>query len=456
MSPNTVILLIAAVLVALLIGIAIGLYFGRKSGATGLSERDMQDRYISKDLYERELRSNQELREEYKQLNERLIQVKAEWAGKEQEYLNLQRRLKEHNEEMSRLREEFHQQFKLTATEILEKNSDAFRKRTGDHMTNLLDPLKEKLASFEKKVQETYEKGQSERIELKTEVKKLVEQNESLKTEANNLTRALKGDVKMQGNWGEVILEKLLERSGLKKGVEYFTQEHHAAEDGKRSFLDVVVHLPEEKYIVIDSKVSLVDYERMTSADTPDEQQKALKSHIASIRAHVKGLSEKQYQHIHGDKSPDFVLLFIPIEGAFSAALQTDHNLYQDAYDKNIVVVTTSTLMATLQIISAIWKQEHRSKNIQEIAERGQRLYDKFVLFIKDMGKLGDQLDLTRRTYDSAVNKLSTGRGNLVSQAEQLRKLGISTTKRIDARFKEDEVPEDELNENEDIENPKE
>jgi DNA recombination protein RmuC len=284
-------------------------------------------------------------------------------------------------------------------------------------------------------VDDNYEKGQKERITLKTEVKNLIDMNEKLSKDANNLTKALKGDVKTQGNWGEVILERILEKSGLVKDREYYVQNSLTSEDGKLYRPDVIIHLPDNKKVIIDSKVSLVAYEKFSSSENTEDQKTHLKQHILSIKAHIKGLSDKNYQNLYGVDGLDFVLLFIPIEGAFSAALQADNSLFQEAFDKNVVLVSTSTLLATLKTIASIWKQEYQNQNAVEIARQGGDLYDKFVNFSEDLITLGKQLNTAKGTYDGAMNKLSEGKGNLVSRSEKMRKLGLKTSKQMNQKL---------------------
>ena len=262
--------------------------------------------------------------------------------------------------------------------------------------------------------------------------------NQRISEEATNLTRALKGDNKTQGNWGEIVLERVLEESGLTKGQEYETQFNTKNEDGRTIQPDVVVKLPEGKHIIIDSKVSLVDYEAWISSEEDEDKDKFLKNHVASVRNHVKYLGEKAYQTSRDLQTPDFVLLFIPIESSFSLAIQNDSSLYQYALDRKIVIVSPTTLLATLRTIATIWNQEKQTRNVLEIAEQAGRMYDKFVLFVEDMQKLGRNLDTAQTAYKGAMNKLQTGTGNLVSRTEKLRKLGAKASKRIPKNMLED------------------
>lgn len=333
---------------------------------------------------------------------------------------------------------EMSKEFKLMASEALKQQSEDLKNQlkesNSSQLSLVLTPFKEKLEQFGKNVQETHEKGQKERIELKSEVNKLVEQNENLKNEANQLTKALRGDVKMQGNWGEMVLEKLLERTGLTKGREYTVQESVTNEEGKRYQPDVVLHLPDEKNIIIDSKVSLVAYERFVNAESVEDQSKALKDHLISIKNHIKGLSEKNYQNLYG-VSLDFVILFVPIEGAYSVALQAEPGLYQEAFDKNIAMVSATSLWSTLRTVGTLWRQERQNANVQEIIRQASDLYDKFVGFSEELVKVGTQMDTAKRSYENSMKILSEGKGNLVRRTENLRVLGLKNSKTVNTNL---------------------
>ena len=333
---------------------------------------------------------------------------------------------------------EMSKEFKLMASEALKQQSEDIKNQlkesNSSQLSLVLTPFKEKLEQFGKNVQETHEKGQKERIELKSEVNKLVEQNENLKNEANQLTKALRGDVKMQGNWGEMVLEKLLERTGLTKGREYTVQESVTNEEGKRYQPDVVLHLPDEKNIIIDSKVSLVAYERFVNAESVEEQSKALKDHLISIKNHIKGLSEKNYQNLYG-VSLDFVILFVPIEGAYSVALQAEPGLYQEAFDKNIAMVSATSLWSTLRTVGTLWRQERQNANVQEIIRQASDLYDKFVGFSEELVKVGNQMDTAKRSYENSMKILSESKGNLVRRTENLRVLGLKNSKTVNTNL---------------------
>lgn len=355
------------------------------------------------------------------------------------EYLNLQEKLKTQKAELEEIQKKFTTEFENIANKILEKNSEKFTATNQKNISEVLNPLKEKINLFEKKVEETYEKGLKDQTDLRAELKKLHDLNSKISEEANNLTRALKGDVKKQGNWGEVVLERILERSGLNEGEKgYQKQFSDTSENGKRIQPDIVINLPDNKHIIIDSKVSLIAFERAVNAETEEERITHTKEHLLSLKAHIKGLSEKHYQTASKLNSPDFVLLFIPIEASFSVAVQEDQELFSFAWDQKVVLVSPSTLLATLRTISSIWQQENQTKNAIEIARQGGALYDKFVGFITDMENIGKNLDTTRKTYDLALNKLHVGSGNLVKRAENIKKLGAKTTKQLPGKMLEE------------------
>lgn len=424
-------LVLAGIIIGGITGFAIA-HFRSKSESSRLEERNIS---LNKQLEEMETgfselqaKGEQELKAERERANE----LDKKLASREADYRNLQERLNEQKKELAEMQEQLTTQFENLANKIFEEKSEKFTRQNKEQIDQLLNPLGEKLEAFKKKVEETHKDEVEARGSLKQELKHLMELNKTMSEDAKNLTKALKGDNKAVGDWGEVILERILERSGLTKGREYETQKGFSKEDGMgHNKPDVVVYLPDEKYMVIDSKVSLKAYEKFSSSDDGKEQQQYLKEHVNSIRAHVKGLSGKNYEQIHGAKSPDFVLLFIPIEPAFSSALQYDSNLYYEAFDQNIVIVSPSTLLATLATIDSVWKQEYQNKNAMEIAKRGGALYDKFVLFVESMEDIGQRIRQTQDSYDEAMGRLSTGAGNLVRQAEMIRKLGAKTSKQL-------------------------
>jgi len=333
-------------------------------------------------------------------------------------------------------RDELRAQFAEMAGKIFDEREARFAENSQQRLGQLLDPLKERIQSFEKRVEESYQQEARERFSLGKELERLQQLNLRLSDEATNLTRALKGQ-KTQGNWGELILERVLEHAGLEKGREYQTQVSLKGPDGERFQPDVLILLPGDKQVVVDSKVSLTAYQQYVGAADELIGQTALKQHVLSLRNHVKGLSDKDYKRLEGLHSLDFVLLFVPIEAAFSAALQAEPNLFQEAFDRNIVIVSPTTLLATLRVIDSLWKQERQSQNAREIAERAGWLYDKFVLFIQDLDEVGNRLQQLDKAYAAARNKLTEGRGNLISRSEQLKLLGARASKSLPAELLE-------------------
>ena len=340
---------------------------------------------------------------------------------------NLTEKLENQQSEIENQQKRLTAEFENIANKIMKQRSDEFSASNQKNIGDLLNPLKEKIQLFEKKVDETYDKELRDKISLKEEVRKLTELNARVSEEANNLTKALKGDVKKQGNWGEIILERVLERSGLTKGQEYEREEVVEGADRSVQRPDVILHLPDNKHIIIDSKVSLVAYERYITAENEEKQMLSAKEHINSIRSHVKLLSEKNYQNAQNINTPDFVLMFIPIEASFSVAVQGDSELFSYAWERKIVIVSPTTLLATLRTISSIWKQENQTKNTQEIARLSGTLYDKFIGFTEDMVKIKNNLDRTSNAYDDAVKKMKDGSGNIIRTAEKIKELGAKT-----------------------------
>lgn len=351
------------------------------------------------------------------------------------DFKNMQETLKNQKEEVIQLQEKFSAEFKNLANEIFEDKSKKFTDQNKSNIGDLLKPLGEKIIDFERKVEQTNKESIERNSALKEQITGLRELNQKITKEAENLTKALKGDSKAQGNWGEFILESILEKSGLEKSREYFVQESKTNEEGRRFQPDVVVKLPDSKSIIVDSKVSLVAYERAVNSDNEDEKAANLKAHLLSLRTHIKGLSEKNYQSLYGVESLDFVLMFIPIEPAFSLAVQHDGELFNDAYSKNIVIVSPATLIATLRTIASIWKQEYQNRNAIEIAKEGGNLYDKFVAFTEDLKNVGRHLDTTQKVYVEAAKKLYEGKGNLINRAEKMKKLGAKTSKSVDQKL---------------------
>jgi DNA recombination protein RmuC len=343
------------------------------------------------------------------------------------ENASLREKIEKQLEEAEQLQKRLTSEFENIANKVMKERSDEFYVANHKNISEILNPLKEKIQGFERKVEESYEKDMRDRVSLREEVKKLTELNTRVSEEANNLTRALKGDVKKQGNWGEIILERVLERSGLTKGQEYDREAVVEGADHSVQRPDVIVHLPDNKHIIIDSKVSLVAYERFMSAENENDQATALKEHIASIRMHVKLLSDKNYQNAMNVNTPDFVLMFIPVEASFSAAVQGDSELFAYAWERKIVIVSPTTLLATLRTISSIWKQENQTRNAQEIARLSGSLYDKFIGFTEDMEKIKNNIDRASGAYNDAIKKMKDGNGNIIRTAEKIKELGAKT-----------------------------
>lgn len=330
-------------------------------------------------------------------------------------------------------KEQLSDKFKTLANEILEEKSKRFIEQNQSNLGTLLEPLKNQLQEFKGKIEDVYVQEGKERSALAEQLKHMMSLNQQLSKDAHNLTRALKGDNKVQGSWGELILERVLDASGLRKGHEYDVQESHKHEDGGRLQPDVVIHLPEDKHLIIDSKVSIVAYSNYVAAESDEVRNLALKQHIDSCKSHIKSLSEKKYQNIYGVKSLDFVLMFIPVEPAFMLAIAHDGELWQEAWKKNILLVSPSTLLFVVRTVAHLWRQEQQNNNAQEIAKRGAELYDKVAGFVSDMGMLGDRLTQAKDSYDKAYSKLSKGKGNVLRQVEMLKELGVKPTKQLPA-----------------------
>ncbi|MFZ2540979.1 MAG: DNA recombination protein RmuC [Gallionella sp.] len=362
-------------------------------------------------------KANGERQVEIARLNERLSSKVAELAA---------------TLESERSRDELlTNRFKALASEILEDKSQRFTAQNQTNLNQLLEPLKVKITEFQGKVQEVYVQEGKDRSALAEQVKQLMALNNQLSKDAHNLTSALKGQAKTQGNWGEFILERVLEASGLRKGHEYDVQESHTRADGSRAQPDVVVHMPEDRHLIVDAKVSLKAYEEYANTETDHQREAAMKHHLDSVRGHIKDLSGKNYQQLYGLKSLDFVLMFVPVEPAFMLAIAHDSDLWQDAWRKNVLLVSPSTLLFVLRTVAHLWRQEQQNRNAQEIANRGAELYDKLVGFVEDLDSLGAKLQQAQRAYDGAYNKFTGGKGNVIRQAEMLKELGVKPAKHL-------------------------
>lgn len=413
------------------LGIALGMYIAKlKNNAQlgALNERDQQLQQSINSLQEK-ISSIEKEREEIRREKEFL---NTELTRKNADYDNLQKLNLERDKELEKQQDQLRKDFELLATKILDKNSTKITEQNQENLKNILNPLQEKIKTFEKKVEDTHKESIDRHAALRQQIIGLKELNEQMSKEALNLTKALKGDSKTQGNWGELVLERVLEKSGLEKDREYKVQQNFTREDGSRAMPDVVIYLPDGKKIIIDSKVSLTAYERyVNEQDDLAIRNNHLKEHLFSLKKHISELSAKNYQDLYDIDSLDFVLLFVPVETAFSVAVNEESSIYSQAFEKNIVIVTPSTLLATLRTIDSMWNTEKQQRNALEIAKQAGSLYDKFEGLIKDLTQIGKKIDDTKKDYTSAMKKLVTGRGNLVVSVEKLKKMGAKAKKSL-------------------------
>ena len=431
MSETFIFLLIAAICV--LIGAFIGNLF------TKLKQKAINSKLEAK--IEQQTDQTGQLNEQLERIKQERESIRMEkdslnleLTKRNSQYENLDTKLREEKLKFEKFEEDFREKFENLANKILESKSEKFTKQNKENLDGILKPLQEKIDKFEKKVEDTHKESIDRHAMLRQQIIGLKELNEQMSKEAINLTKALKGDSKMQGNWGELVLERVLEKSGLEKDREYFVQSSFTGEDGKRVLPDVVLHLPDNKKMIIDSKVSLVAYERFVNEDDEDKRTLFLKEHINSLKRHIDQLSAKNYQDIYQIESPDFVLLFVPIEPAFAMAINDDSNLYSWAFEKNIVIVTPTTLLATLRTIDSMWNNEKQQQNAIEIATQAGRLYDQFVNLTEDLLKVGNQLNTVKGSYDVTMKKL-TGKGNLITRVERLKKLGSKASKQLNEKL---------------------
>ncbi|MGQ3678148.1 DNA recombination protein RmuC [Tenacibaculum discolor] len=360
-----------------------------------------------------------------------------ELARKNEELKNVQLKLQENKEEVEKLQDKFTKEFENLANKILDEKSNKFTEQNKKNIKDILNPLQEKIQTFEKKVEDTQKESISMHSALKEQLLGLKELNAQMSKETLNLTKALKGDSKTQGNWGELVLERVLEKSGLEKDREYFVQQSFTNDEGKRIMPDVVIHLPDNKKMVVDSKVSLTAYEQYVNSEDDIVKERFAKEHVNSLKRHVEQLSEKKYEDIYKIESPDFVLLFVPIEPAFAVALNEDNTLYNKAFERNIVIVTPTTLLATLRTIDTMWNNEKQQRNALEIARQAGALYDKFHGLLADLVNIGKKIDGTKADYAAAMNKLVEGRGNLITSVEKLKKMGAKAKKALPEKILE-------------------
>ncbi|MFB9052631.1 DNA recombination protein RmuC [Formosa undariae] len=448
---NDTIILLASIGVSALVGMVIGFTISKLKSKGEYSR--IEERYAQllqqfseykKDTLSQNLKQDEAFKVQLETLQKNISKIEGdrEDIRREKEFLNTE--LTRRNSEFENLQqqnllrekdvvkqqEQLRKDFELMASKILEEKSEKFTHQNKENLKLILNPLHEKIQGFEKRVEESQKESIGMHSALKEQLLGLKDLNVQMTKEATNLTRALKGDSKMQGNWGELVLERVLEKSGLEKDREYFVQQHFTRPDGTRVLPDVVLNLPDNKRMIIDSKVSLTDYERFVNAEE-DDRALYLKAHVNSIRRHVDQLSAKNYQDLYAMESPDFVLLFIPIEPAFAVAINEDNSLYNRAFEKNIVIVTPATLLATLRTVDTMWNNEKQQRNAKEIANQAGALYDKFDGLLKDLTGVGKKIDDAKKDYSSAMNKLFDGRGNLISRVQKLKKMGATSKKSL-------------------------
>ena len=421
-------------LFAFCIALAIGIYLGKilfsakaKSDKIALEEKLIALTSQFNSIQE-QLKTSQTEKESIRSEKDSLaIQL----SKKETDFENLWERNLEQKQEVEKLQEKFTKEFENLANKILEEKTNKFTEQNKENMKNILSPLQDKIQLFEKKVEDTHKESIDYHAALRQQILGLSEMNAQMSKETVNLTKALKGDSKMQGNWGELVLERVLEKSGLEKDREYYVQQAHTSEDGQRVYPDVVINLPDGKKMIVDSKVSLTAYEKFSNEEDDNLRTSYLREHINSIKRHVDQLGEKNYHDLYQMESPDFVLLFIPIEPAFAIALNEETTLYNKAFEKNIVIVTPATLLATLRTIDSMWTNQKQQENAYEIARQAGALYDKFEGFVADLVKVGNKIKDSKTEYDAAMNKLVDGKGNLITSIEKLKKMGAKAKKSL-------------------------
>ena len=436
MMNEIIIYLLIAILFAL-IGLFIGkllskINFEKEKTVVEKEKSTLEERVIllqqSKEITENNFIESQKELKNNQQEKESLITIN---TRQDSEINNLQLKLTENKAEVEKLNEKFTKEFENLANKILDEKSLKFTQQNKENIKNILSPLQEKIKGFEDKVEKTHKESIDYHADLSQQILGLKELNQQMSKETLNLTKALKGDNKMQGNWGELVLERVLEKSGLEKDREYFVQQSFTNDEGKRVLPDVVIHLPDNKKMIVDSKVSLVAYEQYINEEDETLKERFLKEHVASLKRHVDQLSDKKYEDIYKIESPDFVLLFIPIEPAFAVALNSDTYLYNKAFEKNIVIVTPSTLLATLRTIDTMWNNEKQQRNALEIARQAGALYDKFQGLLGDLIGIGKRIDDSKKEYSNAMNKLVDGRGNIITSVEKLKKMGAKAKKSL-------------------------
>ncbi|NRB61735.1 MAG: DNA recombination protein RmuC [Saprospiraceae bacterium] len=426
-----ILFLLLGLLLGMLIGMLITRYYWRKRS---ILREEVITQYIEKNIYQ-ELRQQVDLmRDDLVEKEQEIRALSMNLSAKDQNILHLDDKLRQQKIELEALQKQARLEFEHIANRILEEKSQRFTHQNKVQLGHLLQPLQDKIKQFEAGIEKRFLEETRDRVSLKKEIEQLRDLNHQLSEDANNLAMALKGDNKSAGDWGEIQLEAILEKAGLQKDIHYHVQSSFRDEAGQLKRPDFIINLPGKKHLVIDSKVSLKAYEKAYSANDHQKKAEWISQHLDSIRRHIKDLSTKNYQDLYQINSPDYLLLFVPIEPAFSMAIQQDHNLFAEALDKNIVIVTTSTLLATMRTVSFIWKQEKQKKSVLEIARQSGLLYDKFCGFVDDLQKIGHRLDQSQSAYHDAMRKLthSTKKGDtLIGRAEKIRELGARASKKL-------------------------
>jgi DNA recombination protein RmuC len=426
-------------LIGIFAGMLIGFLFerlrGLRSKGQAVGPNDLKKNYILREIWEKDQQQLQLLDEKLNLKQKELVELNSAIAAQEQMIDQLREQSQMQEQTYKETQTQMQLQFENLANRLLEEKSKRFIDQNHQQLNQLLDPLQLKIKEFEQKVEHFYHDENKARAALGQQIKQLFELNQLMSEEARNLTQALKGESKVQGNWGEMILERILEQSGLMKDREYKVQKAYRNEEGKILYPDLIIFLPQERHLVIDSKVSLTDYERFCSAETEEERNFHLKAHIQSIKRHISQLSVKRYQQLYELNSLDYVLMFVPIEPAFSLMMQEEHRFFYDALEQNILPVSPSTLLATLRTVANLWRQEQQNRNALEIARQGGLLHDKLVSWVEELELLGQRMTTAQKSFDQVMHRLTTSRGNLIERSERLRELGAKVAKTMPERL---------------------
>ncbi len=432
MAVEIVYLVVGLVLGGVLVGLI--LYNRFLSGGMFMPSQVVNEKYVLKEILLDTQGQLEKLKSEFDAKSLKIIELSKDLASLEQINFNLDEKLNSQKEDLTQLQQRFQTEFENIANRLLEEKSQRFTAQNQTQLNDILNPLREKIKDFEQNIERKFLDETKERSSLKTEIENLRLMNQQLSQDAHNLVSALKGDSKTQGDWGELQLEMLLEKAGLLRGVHFHRQESFNDENGQQKRPDFVIQLPENKQVIIDSKVSLKAYEQFFNNDDPSVKSRFLKAHVESLKTHIRSLGDKNYAGLYQINSPDYVLMFVPIEPALAVAMQEDSKIFTDALERNVVIVTVSTLLATMRTVSFIWKQENQKRNVLEIARQSGMLYDKFVSFIEDLKQIGQRLDMAQSSYHDAMNKLNDSKkygDTLIGRAEKIKELGAKATKQL-------------------------